>query len=417
MKIKNIKKLIVLFCLIILFLSNISFIFASTNEPDLTAKGAILLDLKTGRILYHKNENERMYPASTTKILTAILTLENCNLTDTVTINYDISSSIPYGYTVVELQVGEQFTIEQLLEMLLVHSANDVANLLAEHIGGSIEGFAEMMNQKVKELGLSNTHFTNPSGIHDDNHYTTASDLASIMEYCIKNEDFVRLSSMPSCSIPATNKYTARGYVSTDRLVVSSDSANYYPYLVCGKTGYTDPAGECLVSCSSKDGFELLCVILGGETVNNAPTRYSETKALYEYGYRNFSFKTIVNANDVVDQIRVKNGSLDTRDLNLLAKTQVNMLLKDSECKDNVECTVNLNNNIWAPINQGDTLGTVSYNISGIEYKTELIASHAVEKSSLSYFIEIFIVIILILIICSMLLNKKSNKKKRKRKK
>ncbi len=408
MKIKNIKKLITLFCLISLFLSSISFVFAQTTEPNLTAKGVILLDTKTGRVLYSKNETEKMYPASTTKILTAILTLEHCNLTDVVTITHDVSATIPYGYTIVELKIGEQFTIEQLLQMLLVHSANDVASLLAEHVGGSVEGFANMMNQKIQELGLSNTHFTNPSGIHDDNHYTTAKDLAAIMEYCIKNKEFVRLASMPSCSIPATSKHIARTYESTDRLVVPSDSKNYYPYLVCGKTGYTDPAGECLVSCSNKDNLELLCVVLGGETIENNPTRYSETKALYEYGYNNFSIRTIVNKDDFVEQVRVKNGALNTRDLTLVANNPVTTLLANSENRDNIETTVNLNDNIVAPVNQGDVLGTVSYKIGENEYTTELVASHTVEKSNLLYYmIEIFIGIVLILIVFLIFSNRK----------
>lgn len=408
MKIKNIKKLVVLFCLMILFLSNISFIFAATTEPDLTAKGVILLDTNSGRVLYSKNETEKMYPASTTKILTAILTLENCKLDDVVTIDYDVSSTIPYGYTIVELQIGEKFTIEQLLEMLLVHSANDVASLLAKHVGGSIEGFADMMNKKIKELGLSNTHFTNPSGIHDDNHYTTAKDLATIMEYCIKNKEFVRLASMPSCSIPANDKHIARTYESTDRLVVQSDSKNYYPYLVCGKTGYTDPAGECLVSCANKDDLELVCVILGGETIDNNPTRYSETKTLYEYGYNNFSVRKIVDKDDYVEQIKVKNGALNTRDLTLVASTPVTALLADSETRDNIKTIVNLKDNISAPINQGDILGTVSYKIDGKEYTTELIASHTVEKSNLLYYmIEIFIGIVLILIVFLIFSNRK----------
>ncbi len=407
--IENIKKIIILFCLTILFLSNISFIFATNNEPDLTAKGVILLDTKTGRVLYSKNENEKMYPASTTKILTAILTLENCNLTDFVTINHNISATIPYGYTIVELQIGEQFTIEQLLEMLLVHSANDVASLLAEHVGGSVEGFANMMNKKVAELGLSNTHFTNPSGIHDDNHYTTATDLAAIMKYCIKNKEFVRLASMPSCTIPATNKHIARTYDSTDKLVIPSDSKNYYPYLVCGKTGYTDPAGECLVSCANKDDLELICVILGGETIDNNPTRYTETKALYEYGYHNFSVRNIINANDFVEQVRVKNGALNTRDLTLVANTSITTLLSNSENRDNIISTINLNDNIAAPVNQGDVLGSVTYEIDNQKYTTELIASHTVEKSNLLYYmIEIFIGIVLILIVFIIFSNRKN---------
>ena len=138
---KNVKKLITLLCLILLVTANSSFVCAKSDAPDLTAKAALLFDVKTGKILYNKNENERMYPASTTKIMTAILTLENCNLDDIVTVKTDIDATIPYGYTIVELQVGERFTVEQLMELLMVHSANDVANLLAEHVGGSMEGF------------------------------------------------------------------------------------------------------------------------------------------------------------------------------------------------------------------------------------------------------------------------------------
>ena len=282
---KKFKKIIIIFCLIMLMLLNLSFVFAEGNEPNLTAKAAILIDTKTGRVLYSKNENEKMYPASTTKILTAILTLENCNLDDVVVVKHDISASIPYGYTTVELQIGEQFSVEQLLEILMVYSANDVASLLAEHVGGSLDGFNYMMNQKLAELGLTNTHFTNPSGIHDDNHYTTARDLASLMEYCTKNYDFRRLSGMSSCNIPATNKHSARSFESTDKLIVPN-SSYYYEYVTCGKTGYTTEAGQCLVSCAYKDGFELLGVVLGGEIVNGVSTSVDTLKkALEERGH------------------------------------------------------------------------------------------------------------------------------------
>ena len=220
-----------------------------------------------GTILYGKNEFNKVKMASTTKIMTATIVIENSNLNDIVTVENDISATVPYGYTTAELQMGEQFTVEQLLELLMVYSANDVANLLAEYVGGSIESFASMMNTKLYELGITNTHFTNPSGIHDDNHYTTANDLAKIMIYCIKNEDFRRLSGMASCSLPATNKHQPRSYESTNKLIVPNNT-NYYSYVTCGKTGYTDSAGECLVSCSYKDDIELICVVLGGETIN-----------------------------------------------------------------------------------------------------------------------------------------------------
>ncbi len=408
MKSKSIlKRIITLLCLIIIILLNSSFVFAENNEPNLTAKAAFLVDTKTGKILYNKNETEKMYPASTTKILTAILTLENCNLSDIVTITHDIDATIPYGYTIVELQVGEQFTVEQLLELLMVHSANDVANLLAEHVAGSIESFASMMNTKVYELGLSNTHFTNPSGIHDDNHYTTAKDLASIMQYCIKNDDFRRFSGMASCSLPATNKHAPRSYESTNKLIVPNNPY-YCSYVTCGKTGYTTESGQCLVSCSYKNNLELIGVILGGETINGESTRYSESKALYEYGYNNFSIKEILKSNDYITQIKIKNGEINSRDLDLLANSSIEVLLSNAELENDFEYNVNLNDKIKAPIKQGDILGTASYNIDGTEYKTELIASHDVEKSSLLYYmIEILIGIILIFIVYLILSHKK----------
>ncbi len=225
------------------------------------------MDNKTQKILFSKNENEKMYPASTTKIVTAILTLENCNLDDIVTVSYDAVMSIPDGYSSASLQIGETLTVEQLLQLLLVHSANDAANVLAEHIGGSVESFVSMMNTKINELQLSNTHFTNTFGKHDDNHYTTAKDLATIMQYCIKNETFRKIAGSASCAIPATNKYGTRKYNSTNELIIPN-SKYYYPILTCGKTGFTSQAGDCLVSCSYKDDLELICVILGGKTIN-----------------------------------------------------------------------------------------------------------------------------------------------------
>ena len=245
-------KKILLILLATLFIANTSFVFATNEAPSLYSQSAILIDSKTGKVLYSKNADKKMYPASTTKILTAILTLENCNLDEKVTVSHDAIASIPDGYSSASLQFGEELTIEQLLQFLIIHSANDAANVLAEHVGGSIESFVSMMNTKVYELGLSNTHFTNAFGMHNDNHYTTAQDLAIIMNYCIKNEDFRRISGKASCAIPATNKYDARSYTSTNALIIPN-SYMYYPYLTCGKTGYTSQAGDCLVSCSYKD--------------------------------------------------------------------------------------------------------------------------------------------------------------------
>lgn len=409
----KLKKLIALLFVMIVILLNTSYVLANSQEPKLISKAAILMDNKTGKILYAKNENEKMYPASTTKIMTAILTLENCNLDEVVTVSYDAVMSIPDGYSSASLQVGEQLTVEQLLQLLLVHSANDAANTLAEYVGGSVESFVSMMNTKVHELGLSHTHFTNTFGMHDENHYTTAQDLALIMQYCIKNNNFRRISGSASCALPATNKYGTRRYNSTNELIIPNNS-NYYPPLTCGKTGYTSQAGDCLVSCSFKDDLELICVILGGKTVNDVSTRFSETKELYHYGYDNYSVKTLLKQNDIVTQIEVSNATKDTRKLDLLTSRSIEALIENSSSDSEFTPEIHLNEVIQAPIEQGDVLGSLSYTIDGIEYKTDLFASHYVEKSKvLSLILEIgmgFLILLLIYTICF----KRKKKKRRK---
>lgn len=401
------KKSMILFFITILILFNTSFVFATSEKPTIISQSALLMDNKTEKILYAKNENTKMYPASTTKIVTAILTLEMCNLDDVVTVSYDAVMSIPEGYSSASLQIGEQLTVEQLLQLLLVHSANDAANTLAEHVGGSVESFVSMMNTKVYELGLVNTHFTNTFGMHDDNHYTTAQDLAMIMKYCMKNENFRKLAGSASCAIPATNKYDVRRYNSTNELI-NPNNSNYYPYLTSGKTGYTSQAGDCLVSCSYQNNFELICVILGGKTVNGVSTRFSETKILYDYGYDHYSIQTLLEPNFPVTKIEIQNGTKETKNLDLLANDSIQALIENTIDINDLAFEINLTENINAPIAQGDILGNVSYTIDGIEYKTDLIASHDVEESKLfCYILKIGIAFFVLVLICIVLLHKK----------
>lgn len=399
MKLNSKKSIIAFFVLLFVFLQT-SFVFATPEKPELTSKAAILVDSKTEKILYAKNETEKMYPASTTKIMTAILTLENGKMDDIVTVSFDTVMSIPEGYSSAYLQVGEQLTVEQLLELLLVHSANDAANALAEYVGGSVPSFISMMNTKAHELGLLNTHFTNAFGMHDENHYTTAQDLAILMKYCIKNKTFRSLAGKASCAIPATNKYDVRKYPSTNELIIP-DSPNYYSYLTCGKTGYTKQAGECLVSCAYQDNLELICVVLGGPTVmiDGISPRFSETKVLYEYGYHNYSIQPLWDIQDSIIQIEVPNASKDTKILDLLPNTTVHALLENSVNKDSLDFSVNLKDDIKAPIAQGEILGRVSYSVDGISYESDLIASHFVEESKLLFYLIGMGIVALILIL------------------
>jgi len=402
------KKLLVPLFLTFMVLFQFSYVLAAqttTEEPSITAGSAILLDNRTNKILYCKEENKKMYPASTTKILTAILVLENCHLDDVVTASYDAIMSIPDGYSTANIQIGEELTVEQLLDVLLVHSANDSANVLAEHVGGSMESFVSMMNTKLNELGLTNTHFTNAYGKHDENHYTTAHDLAFLMKYCLKNDTFRKLAGQASCAIPATNKYGTRSYRSTNELIIPT-SKNYYRYLTAGKTGTTTQAKECLVSSAYRDDLELIGVVLGSDN------RFSDARNLYEYAYSNYSLKTIANEKDMITSIQVSNATKDTKNLDLLIRESISALVNNSASPSEITPEFTLNENISAPIDEGAILGKVTYTINGVEYTTDLIASHHVEKSKL--FIYIFYIGIILIVL--FLLNKIFFHKKKKKK-
>lgn len=393
------KVLIVLTLTIFVLIGNIgtlgNYVLANNtiSEPNINAESALLIDNKTNKVLYSKDMNRKMFPASTTKILTAILVLENHSLDEKVTASYNAVMTIPSGYSTASIQIDEVLTVEQLLELLLVHSANDAANVLAEYTGGSIDSFVAMMNTKINELGLSDTHFTNPYGLQDNNHYTTAHDLAIIMQYCLKNDDFRKIAGQASCAIPSTNKSEPRKYSSTNELLIAGNS-NYYPNLIAGKTGYTSEAGECLVSAAYNDNLELVGVIL------NSNSRFKDTRSLYNYGYTNFSIKNIVNEKDIITNVEVKNATKDTKNLNLLVSEDIPVLANSSDDLSKIEPQITLNSDIKAPIEDGQVLGKVSYSVNGITYSTDLIAANNVEKSNfVLYCLYGLGILILILII------------------
>lgn len=396
--------------------------FYDNNDtlPDIKvySKAALLVDTRTGKILYNKNAKERKYPASTTKIMTAILTIENCNLDDKVVVDYESISLVPSGYTVAALQVGEEVTVRQLLQMLLVPSANDAANVLAKHVGGSIESFASMMNTKANEIGCLDTHFTNPSGKHDDNHYSTAYDLALIMDYCIQNPTFVEMASNKSCIIPATNKYEQRIFTNTDEMFnvdTREVSSNYYyPYLIAAKTGYTSEAGNCLVSAADKDGQKYICIVLDGiRTDEGLSARFVDTKTLFEYGYNTYTVKKVFDKGSIAKQIEVSNATKDTKQLDLLTSDEINVLIKQANVNDELEPEFVLNENIEAPIQKGDVLGKIIYNIEGIKYEANLTASHEVEKDNFIFLIlQIVLILFIIFLIYKLINSKKSRRKK-----
>ena len=372
------------------------------EKPSIYSEAAILVDSRTGKVLYNKNSKEKKYPASTTKILTAIVTIENCNLDDVVTVDYDSIAIVPPDYTVATLQVGEELTVKQLLQVMLIHSANDAANVLAKHVAGSIDSFASMMNSKAHDIGCQNSHFLNPSGKHEENHYSTAYDLALIMNYCMKNETFRDLEKSRSCIIPATNKYPERMYTnSNDLLVIDTREVPtnyYYEYAIAGKTGYTSEAKNCLVSVANKDDLELICVVLGGlRTDDGRSARFVDTKNIFEYGYNTYANRKLKEAGSIAKHIEINNATDETKDLDLLISDEIIALIKQKDFDKEIEPEITLNDNLSAPIAQGDVLGKITYKIEDIEYTSDLKASHMVEKKD--YFVLIIQIILIIMIL------------------
>ena len=425
---KKISKTLILTLIIVILSTLFIPVFAANDESDeneknedkleITSEAALLIEPITGKILYAKNEREKKYPASTTKILTAILTIENCDLNEKVIVDYDSLAIVPSGYTTATLQVGEELSVEQLLEVLLVQSANDAANVLAKHVGGSIESFSTMMNSKASEIGCTDSHFVNPSGKHEEDHYSTAYDLALIMNYCMKNDTFKRLASLKSCIIPPTNKYEQRVYNNTNELLrvdtAQVKSNYYYPYAIAGKTGYTTQAKNCLVSVANKDGLELICVILGaGKLEGELSARFIEAKKIYEYGYNNYTIRKLREQGAIAKQIEVKDATQETKNLDLLISDEISVLINQADLNKEIEPEITLNENLSAPIEVGSVVGKIKYTVEGIDYTSDLLASHSVIKVNFFFYIIQFIFIIFVLFIIYKLI---FGKPKRKRK-
>lgn len=393
---------------------------SSVAEPNFTiySEGAVLMDSTTGQLLYGKNENKKLYPASTTKILTAIIAIENCKLTDKITASYDAVMSIPSGYSNAAIQVGETLTAQELLDMFLIHSANEIGNIFAEHISGSIDNFAKLMNQKATEIGCKNTHFTNPSGIHDTEHYSTAYDMALIARYCMKNQTFRNIVSKVTCTVEATDKYEKRFFRNTNDLI-DPKSKYYYEYAIGMKTGFTSQAKNCLISASLKDGLELITVALGAEAASDGRSgRYVDTFNLFEYGYSNYKVQKIATKNSVIDEILIGNATKDTENLSLILKDDITGIIPTNVNVTNLNPSIQLSEIISAPIKQGDVLGKVTYNINGIDYSSDLIANNNVEELNINLMLcQIAFALFALFIFAKLIIPKKKSKKRKAKKK
>ena len=286
------------------------------QASDISSEAAVVMEDSTNTILYSKNADEVLYPGSTVKIMTCLLALENCQLTDEVTMTATGVSGVTDGGASIASQVDEVFTIEQCLYAIMVASANDIALQIAEHTGGSVEAFVQMMNDRATALGCTNTVFTNPTGLPDENQHTTAHDMALIMQAAIQNDAFRTIAAATSYTIPATNKAAARNLTSKFTMTDTGNSG-FYEGCIGGKEGYTEASGSTLVCAAQRNGMTLISVVLKGASGQTAP----DAASILNYGFDQFQIASlgdsdfsIISGGEVVLPVGASTDSLTTQD-------------------------------------------------------------------------------------------------------
>ncbi|OUQ59969.1 hypothetical protein B5E58_02450 [Tyzzerella sp. An114] len=445
-----------LFILLYIFSANISTVYAEKNEVqtqqetqttiepktnlidpnttlDIIGESAILMDASTGEILYEKNMHEQLYPASITKLMTVLLAFEYGKLDETVTFSEEAIFGIERNSSHIALDVGEQITLEQCLYAILLQSANEASLGVAEHIGGSKEGFADMMNEKAKELGCQNTHFVNPNGLHDDNHYTSAYDMALIAKEVLKYDKFREIIATLKYEIPPTNKQPETRYLYAQHQMIKPPSIYVYEGCEGGKTGFTNQALNTLVTYTKRDDTELIAVVLKDTGANT----YVDTKTLFDYGFENYETLKAFSSDDFSTQKDItqtyKKDTFDLGKLDIKADTDVYTTVKKSDTKPEYTQKINIDNNKIVPtIKEGSTIGTVDiYDGETKVGYSNLIASNTIEaipeetikaqkkeelKSLILNIVKIIVTVIIIFIVLIIIIRIVHRRKYRRKK-
>lgn len=353
---------------------------AYAEPTDITAESSILIDAASGKVLFEKDaDRKKMFPASTTKIMTAILALEMGDLEQVMTASQEAVNDIGKDGSNIGIMAGEQIPLKNLLEALLISSANETANIIAENLCPTRQDFVDLMNKKAIELGAMDTHFVNPCGAHEEEHYTTASDLAKIARYAMTLPKFREIVSMTRFQMPPTNKHNEWPVLATTNKLMQGDKNDLY--VINGvKTGYTVPAGHNLVSSAvNSDGMELIAVVMGVRDDGASDNVKKFSKELLDYGFNNFSKVSFQENNKVYRSVEVKDTE-DTLPLDLVTKGEASAILSKDQTQQ-VKEIPHINDNITAPVNVGDKLGYVDYVIDGESAGTvDLIASRSVKQ-------------------------------------
>lgn len=397
---------------------------------ETTSKAIYLENLDNKVVVLDKNAEQKMYPASTTKIMTYVIVAENVSdLEGTmVDIKLSVFEDIDPESTVMGLKdyVGKQVSVKDLLYGMMLPSGNDAALVLADYVGeGNINNFVEKMNSKASELGCADTHFTNPHGLYDPDHYTTAKDLATITKYAMTQPMFMEITN--------TISYTPEGFdtpiTNTNYMLINTaEYANYYYEYTKGvKTGYLDEAGKCLVTTGDNGDFTYICVALGADYSFEEDVNYAmlDTKALYEWAFDNLGNQVVYDAGTVVKSIPVKYASDIDEEVSVVPETQITAFLPKDFDTSKVQVDLTCDEETEAPVTKGQVLGTAVVSYDGIELGTSnIVAADSVERSQMRYiFSKIFefigkhliVVIIAAVLVIALIIFLNVNARRRKR--
>lgn len=371
-------KKVICFFICVCFMMHSVVVFAESNtDLGLNAKSAILMEEATGNILYESNPDERLPIASVTKVMTMLLIMEavdsgKISLDDMVTVS---ENAMSYGGSTMFLETGEQLTVNDMLKGIAVASANDGCVAMAEHLAGSESAFVDMMNEKAKELGMENTHFMNTNGLDEDDHYSSARDVAIMSRELMKHETIFNYTSIWMDTLRGGKFQLAN----TNKLIRFYDGANGL------KTGSTSKALCCLSAAAKRNDMQLIAVVLGAPT---SAERFASAKSLLDYGFANYAVNTQITAGDEVQKIAVEKGV--DKEVDVVAGDSCSTLVKKGQ-EDNITKEIKIDETITAPIEAGQKIGTMTISRDGeVIADIDLNASSAVEKKGIGLIIKDF---------------------------
>lgn len=347
--------------MIITTLSSIN-VFAATAPPSITGDSITVMDAKTGAVVYEKNKDVQYPPASTTKLMTILLTLENTDLSEVVTVG-ELPPTIEGSK--IYIGTGEQLTVEEMLKAVIMVSANDCATALAEHISGSVEEFSKLMNKRAKELGCLNTNFTNPHGLYGEHHRTTSYDLALIEKELLKFPEYLQISKIQAAFIDPTNIFEERRPLWNDNRLIQPYDDAYYEYALAGKTGYTDESLHSYVASAEKDGMTFVVSILH----DKYKAYYNEVGGVFDWAFENFKTEKLCSKGDILDNYTAPNGTV----IPLIASKDI-YYTKDITSKEEPVLKVNTDvlNSIF--FNKDETITTASATYGNQTYSIDVLS-------------------------------------------